>query len=174
MFSKTVRSSLAKALGLFAVAVTLHSGQAAADTYNVGALPQAQPYTQAVTHYGSFADTFTFHLNTISDIAGSASILNLDLGGSPILHIDSLFLSLFNAVAPDTAIAGASANFFASGLGAGDYLVKVTGNANGQAGGSYLAGFYSVVAAAVPEPEQWFMLLSGLVAVGVGSRRKYV
>ena len=173
MFFKKFSSFIPKALGLVAMGITLHSGLASADVYNVGTLPQAEVYTQAVSRNGSFADIFNFHLNSVADISGAASVLNLDLGASSILHIDSPVLALFNVANPGSAIASGNTNVFASSLNAGDYFVKFTGNANGVAGGSYLMGLYSVVTAAVPEPEQWALLLAGLVAVGVASRRKY-
>lgn len=170
---KKSRQPVSKALGLVAMGLALHSGLANADVYNVGGLPQAQAYTQAVSHNGSFADTFNFHLNATADLSSAVSLLNLDLGTSSILHIDSPLLSLFSVANPGSIIASGTTNVFASSLSAGDYFVKFTGNANGLAGGNYLMGIYSVVATAVPEPEQWAMLLAGLLICGVASRRNY-
>ena len=173
MFFNKFSLIIPKALGLVAMGIALHSGLASADVYNVGTLPQAQVYTQAVSHNGSFADIFNFHLNAVTDISAAASVLNLDLGASSILHIDSPALALFTVANPGSSIASGTTNIFTTSLSAGDYFVKFTGNANGAAGGNYLMGLYSVVTAAVPEPEQWALLLAGLVAVGAASRRKY-
>lgn len=172
MCIKKFSSFIPKALGLVAMGITLHSGLASADVYNAGTLPQAEVFTQAVSHNGSFADIFNFHLNSIADISGAASVLNLDLGSSSILHIDSPVMALFNAANPGSPIASGNTNVFASSLNAGDYFVKFTGNANGASGGSYLMGLYSAVTAAVPEPQQWGLFVAGLVAVGTLARRK--
>jgi len=154
------------------MALSLASGLAAADTFNAGVLPQSQAYTQAVSHNGSFADTFNFHLNGLADISSAASLLNLDLGSSSILHVDSPALSLFSTANPGTAIASGFTSVFVPSLGAGDYFVKLTGNANGLSGGAYLMGIYSVMANPVPEPEQWGLFVAGLLAVGATVRRK--
>ena len=52
-------------------------------------------------------------------------------------------------------------------LGAGNYILKVSGAVSGIAGGGYVAQI-----AAVPEPSEYLMMLAGLGIVGYAVRRK--
>ena len=150
--------------------------QAAVDhTFNVGSLP----YSQAVTYTSSttfFDDVFNFSLSSGSDV-------NVGFGEITSSAFPNLFkLSILDAdvyqkvgnsyslVYDGIAQAGPQELFssFNTGLlGAGNYILKVSGAVSGIAGGGYVAQI-----AAVPEPSEYLMMLAGLGIVGYAVRRK--
>lgn len=166
------KSSFAELLGLAALGVALHAAPAAAASYSVGDLAPSASYTQMAQHLGSFEDIFNFHLDVSSDIVGAIASLNMGFSGlPPLMQIDNSAMSLFSSADPLNALASGTAGLLASNLVGGDYFIKVTGNADGQDGGAYVFGL-SAITAAVPEPEQWILLVAGLAAVGSIVRRK--
>lgn len=125
---------------------------------------------------GLFSDTWTFNLGSASTIAASLSNVEITFGsmtfgaisnfsallnGSPIFGLNSFSSSNPPLTVTTKVLSGSTF------LPAGDFTLQVSGNAG--TGASY-AG--SIVAAAVPEPETYAMLLAGLGLMGAVARRR--
>lgn len=155
-----------KAKKLIAAVVVATAGMtsAYAETYNLGLLPsdatslnfgagwQANP---SVVAPGSFTDTFTFQLD---------NLLSLNAVANQI--IPGGFFSL--SVGPISSVLNA---------GHYDYSFTATGVASSQ-WGVYTVDFSGVAGPVipptglVPEPETYAMLLAGLGAIGIATRRR--
>ena len=143
-------------------------------TFNVGVLTPAVPYTQLVDHplalevAGTpFVDFFNFQ---IAD-GGSASSVAVNLNLKPYLNIDNLQLGLYagqNALGSllDGPV-GSGVTLTASLLTNTNYSLKISGVTSGSAGGSY-----STAIAVVPEAESWAMMFVGLGMLGLVLRHK--
>jgi len=147
-----------------------------ADHYNnyalgvlaAGSTQLANPETGAgIVQGGRFQDTYSFSLGMPSDLAGSASIL--EVGGFAINAVTFNY-SLYSG---QTLLAsgGNQDVYRLTSLAGGDYSFVVSGNATGRHGGSY-DGFLSVTA--VPEPETYAMFLAGLGIIGAVVRRRRI
>ena len=169
MFKLFSKFSPARLLSIAAMGLALHAAPAAADTFNVGTVPAATPLVKVVSHYGSFMDFFAFNLSGESNVSASLTSLDLDLGHYSILNIDNLYMGLFSLSDPMTVLAHGTSSLSYNGLDAGNYFIRVAGDANGLFGGRYLGG---LVAMPVPEPEQWMLFAAGLMAVGSIVRRR--
>jgi hypothetical protein len=122
---------------------------------------------------GSFTDTITFSIPSLSDVSSTTVANNL----LSVLNLENGSVSLFReAGATDTLIGSytfdgttGSTWHTMSGLTAGDYYYQITGNATGS-----LGGFYSITSTvtAVPETVTYAMLLAGLGVVGSLYRRR--
>ena len=115
---------------------------------------------------GTFEDTINFSI-TAGDLASSANPLNVMLSGMNVSNIDDLEYTLWSGSESLFTYNGDNTTNFSSSLAAGDYVIKVTGNANGSHGGTY--GFAMTL---VPEPETYAMLLAGLGLIGFATRRR--
>jgi hypothetical protein len=107
----------------------------------------------------SFDQSFSFSLTGNN----SLDVKITDIKFQPFIEGSDLQYSLFNS---GNAITGV--NSFFNNLTTGDYLLRVTGNVSGWFGSAYSASInVSAVSAisAVPEPEEWAMLLAGLCLV---------
>lgn len=159
----------------FAAALVLAVTQAtpaSAALTTVGELPATgAPYISTNSHVGIFSDDFVFSLSALVDLSASLASLELDQGPLQIFNIDNLQFSLYSLVGglPSALLASGSGELGFAGLAGGDYLIRVTGNGNGLAGGQYLFG---LAAAAVPEPEQWMLFVTALLAMGGVARRR--
>jgi len=137
----------------------------------------------AAVHAGdSFVDKFKFTIGNGFDSAASltstylnsSKVKDLDITGFSLSMIDpvtSAILTTYNGTS--TTPVGSHVDTWQLtqlGLGSGTYVLEVDGNVVGNAGGSYASNL--TVTAAVPEPETYGMLLSGLALLGMAARRK--
>lgn len=158
----------ARAAKTMALAVTLGvnaMGQAAAATYNLGAVGTT-PYLNFVSIAGasvSFADTYTFQILPSLQV-GALSLQNHALSihtpySMSVLDIGGLSLNIYDDA--NNLVAGPVASFSGE-LAPGSYSASVFGLTSGVSGGAY-----SLAIAAVPEAEAWAMMLAGLGVVGL-------
>lgn len=137
----------------------------------------------SAAHMGdSFVDKFKFTIGNGFD--SSASLTSTYLNGSKVKDLDitgfrlsmidpgtSAVLATYNGVS--TTVSGSHVDTWQLsqfGLASGTYVLEVDGNVMGNGGGSYASDL--TVTAAVPEPETYGMLLSGLVLLGMAARRR--
>ena len=116
---------------------------------------------------GGFTDFFNFTLPGSASGTGESNATVIDLTG-PDVNITSF--NLFESISSTTYTGsitggGTGANLtFAGGTVPGLYQLQVVGTGS---------GFYSgSIAAAVPEPETYAMLLAGLGLLGFSARRR--
>ena len=123
---------------------------------------------------GAINDYFSFSLGATSSLSATAVANNNPPAN--VLHLADGLVSLYRDIAgPDQLIGsfafdgttGDTAHTFAN-LVAGSYYYLVTGNATGHAGSVY------TLTSAVPEPETYALLLGGLAAIGMVTRRRSV
>ncbi|MBA5637707.1 FxDxF family PEP-CTERM protein [Duganella sp. LX20W] len=125
-----------------------------------------------------FADKYTFSISGVNDVVGL--ITSLKASANDGLTITGFDLRngangiVFHGTQDVTNyLPGDQAWSFASGLhplAAGNYTLEVDGYVASANGGSYSGNI--AVAAAVPEPETYGMLLAGLGLLGVIARRR--
>ena len=126
---------------------------------DLGSLNAGNTYTFAgasLFNPGSFEHTYSFSL------AGQSS---LDIGLA-----DINFGQFINGTASLLSLNGnplSGVNSFFNNLTPGSYLLKISGNASGFFGSAYNATMNVAAVAAVPEPEEWAMLLAGLGLVAL-------
>lgn len=123
-------------------------------------------------HAGSFSDCYTFSLNSAADSFGG--VIEIDPWFNK-LDIDVSSVSLFfgsNLVGQDSS----PWSFGFGSLAAGNYTLAVAGQVSRDGGFTNAPVFYTgsmaTVAAAVPEPETYAMMLAGLFGVGAVVRRR--
>lgn len=117
---------------------------------------------------GLFTDTISFTI-VAGDLSHSANPLNVMLSGVDISNISNLEYTLWSSDNQQlgTEFLGNNTTNWSLALPAGDYVFRVTGNADGSFGGTY--GFAMSL---VPEPETYAMLLAGLGLIGFATRRR--
>lgn len=140
-------------------------GAQAAD-YNLGNLSAGYTNFTYNVASGSFMDKIAFNLTSQSNGSFGAGALNFTVGGVPLLNISGLSLSLFDG--SDNQL-GNGLDFSINALNGGNYYLKVSGVANGLAGGMYGGG---INVSAVPEPGTWTTLLAGLAMFGFMAYRR--
>jgi hypothetical protein len=160
-----------KTLAAAAVLAMGTSSAFAADiVFDAGAIPVAPGMFYHLFNHeevGTFEDTITFSI-TAGTLSSSANPLNVVLKGVNASNIDNLQYTLWSGSTSLGTFMGNNTTYN-SALPAGDYVVKITGNANGMFGGTYGV---DMQLAPVPEPETYAMLLAGLGLVGFMSRRR--
>ena len=156
---------------VIAAAAMMGSAQVGANTYDMGTL---LPTTQAQTGFfaagGSFVDIYNFTIAAEYKTLATSAVSYSPTGAG---NISDLTLTLYGgtdgtgSVLASFSSSNGSQIDYSKLLAAGNFSVKVSGFADGQAGGGYN---FSI--AAVPEPSEWMMLLAGFMVVGFMARRK--
>lgn len=147
-------------------ALLFSMGMASAETID---LSDGKVHTQFVTHTaGLFTDTFNFSILSASNVGSSVSNVALSIYGMTLLDIDptSWNLKLSDSLGKTLSI---GSTFAGKTLNSGTYTFEVTGKTIGLLGGSYA---YAAVAAPVPEPSTWAMMLGGFGLIGFMSYRR--
>ena len=109
---------------------------------------------------GSFLDNVHFTLDGPAEGSFGVGALNFTVGHTPILNISNLNLSL---IGNDGSNIGSDLDFTVNSLDAGNYILQISGNANGVAGGVYAGG---INLSPVPEPGVLGLLVAGLAILG--------
>lgn len=153
------------------LALATSAAQAADYAFAMPLSPQL-PFSSAVPvmGMGAFSDNwiFTAPVGSVS-VSGAAISVNL----TPFFNIDNLLIKLFdsNDTLIATGISGAGTSLTDIPVMAGSgYYFNVTGNVTGAPNGFYT---FTAVAAPIPEPGTYAMLLAGLGVVGfIAARRR--
>lgn len=139
----------------------------------------------SLTSGKSFADKFTFTIDKSFDSSASltsaylstlTTVKDLNITGFSLAAYDPVTMATIGTVYTGTnGTAGGlnptdSWSLTASGLKAGTYYIEVDGTVAGKGGGTF--GTDLTIAAAVPEPETYGMLLGGLGLIGLVARRR--
>jgi hypothetical protein len=115
---------------------------------------------------GLFTKDWFFSLNSPSGLGGD--VVSVNIGA--LTHIHDPDLTLIDTTT-STTYATDVKTFSLASLPSGNYELEVTGKATGSAGGIYSG---AVTVSAVPLPAAAWLLLSGLVGVGLMARRRSV
>ena len=121
----------------------------------------------------TFSDNWYFDLAS-TGAGGNVQNIPVTIGMTDILDITGLSGALYTAnptTGATIALVGTGTSFNLPSLASGAYDFVIGGTATGLSGGAYSG---AVVAAAVPLPAAAWLLLSGLVCVGVMARRPKV
>ena len=149
-------------------------------TFNMGTLTPS--VAQQTDFYGatnvtvpySFNDLFNFTVGAdYRSVLASAVNYTPEGTSAEAAHSSNLTLTLYAGADGAGSVLGTASSSdgsmidLAAALDPGLFSARVTGLADGQAGGGFL---FSV--AAVPEPAEWMMLVCGLLAIGFMARRR--
>ena len=115
---------------------------------------------------GIFSDVFTFKLAANADSKPSAAFLNMDLEGAGIINFGGATLNgiAFTQTAADRWSLASTVSPSST------LTLTVWGDASN--GGTYAGNINMLMAAPVPEPETYAMLLGGMALLGLGARRR--
>lgn len=158
-------------IAVVAAAATMGSVQA----QDLGTLsPTTQTQTGFYASGESFVDIYNFTIDAQYQTLLASAVNFTPSGTDPSMtHVTDLTLTLFGGSnATGSALATVSSSNgslidWSSALISGSYSARISGLADGGAGGGFL---FSV--AATPEPAEWMMLLAGLMVVGFIARRR--
>ena len=142
---------------------------------DLGPIPPTASFSNTVV--GSFSDTWQFTLGSPSVVAASLTNVQVTFGSLSVGGIEDfaaslngtplLLSTLSSSVPPITVTTQVLAG--STTFAAGTYVLTVTGNVIGGATASYGG---NIVAAPVPEPESYAMLLAGLGVMGAIAVRR--
>jgi len=166
----TLRPLLGHGLALIMALAGLQALPAAAASYSAGTLGSTPYINNVSVPVGSFLDTYTFDLAAPSmDLVGTVNSLELGWHGLSLLHISDLTATLQPVGTPGVigSWTGNPMNVLAT-VAPGSYQLALSGVADGSAGGNYTLS----LAAPVPEPESYAMMLAGLGLLGLAARRR--
>lgn len=170
-----------KSLGAVAAAVVaLAGGQASATTTALGSIGVGVPVPFAGVANGPFLDIFTFTLPanggsgysvtdfTLLPLLFNTALVNFSL----VSNADGIIGSADDSVVQSvTAVGGADTLSLTYGASpGGNYYLSVSGITSGDMGGIYNGAIS--VAAPIPEPETYAMMLAGIGAIGFLARRR--
>jgi|SRR5471032_1934884 len=139
----------------------------------------------SMTTNQSFADKFTFTIDKSFDSSASltsaylstlTTVKDLNITGFSMAAYDPVTKMAIGPIYAGTNGTAAGLNQTDSwslttmGLKAGTYYIEVDGTVAGKGGGSF--GTDLTIAAAVPEPETYGMLVGGLGLIGLVARRR--
>jgi len=162
-----MKLKLIAAAALFALA-----NAATAATYSLGDLSVVDADPETYNVVGSFTDTFSFDLSLGSYV--SADVVNTKVVVRNVVKSDitGLTLSVFDG-SVWTAY-GSSVTDLVLNAATDTYKFQITGTGVGSLGkGAYQFSAYTApVAAPVPEPETYALMLAGLGVVGFVARRR--
>lgn len=170
-----IRTSLKKSRLAFGVALALAAGSAGATTYTLPT--NGAPVGSLVG--SSFADVFNFNLLAPSNIAGIGQSVSMTFSFPPpfgtvvlppVTFTSVSLLDSGNHIIWSSGSPSANFSFTGSSLAADIYHLNVVGTASGYGGGYAV----SLMAAPVPEPGEWAMMLAGLGIVGIMARRRSI
>ncbi len=114
-----------------------------------------------------FTDHYSFSIAALGNVAGG--LVDFLVFQWNDVNLSSVVVTGQGQVRSDTSAAD---GFSFAGLSAGHYVLAVSGSlGHGQLLGGY-SGSISSVAAPVPEPETYAMLMLGLAGVGFAARRR--
>ena len=166
---------LKKLLAVIASAGMMASAHAT--TYSMGTLsPTVQEHS---AFYGSgsfsFMDIYNFSVSAEQGALLASAVSYTPSGiSTAITHVTDLTIAIYGGADGTGSVLGtvSSSNGslidYSNVLATGTFSAKVSGLADGLVGG----GYNFSIAAMVPEPSGWMMLLAGLVVVGFMARRK--
>lgn len=150
------------------------AGGALADdqNWNIGAVPAVpDSYYAVVTHaFGSFIDTITFVVpdGSLGVAANILPVPDTTDGVGFSGHISALTYAIWQDNTSLGSYAG-GLNVSHTTLTAGSYTLTVSGNADGNFGGTY---GLNMSVTPVPEPATYGMLLVGLGLLGFATKRR--
>ncbi len=142
------------------------------DNWGNLAVPGSHEISNWFTQTGSFNDCYSFSLGTSASAAGW--VLEWDVSNKLDIDVSSVSLFLGSSLIGSESTAD---TFNFGGLGTGNYRLEVAGNVSADTGrllgwGVGYFGSVSTIAAAVPEPESYAMMLAGFLGVGFGVLRR--
>ncbi|GAB3414214.1 FxDxF family PEP-CTERM protein [Massilia agilis] len=164
----------------------------------IGLSPQTLTFTDNAGFFGdvlgannqgaTFADKFTFSVSGTTPMSLDAIISSISHTASTGLDITGLALYGTSSSDTGTGTGSGTGSLIASGvmkssgsadvwtlsannLMAGNYYIQVSGNMVGTTGASF-GGAAQMMAAPVPEPETYGMMLGGLGVLGFLARRR--
>lgn len=159
----------AMVLGIALTAVVMATAQAAVikdfGTLNFGGSGLLARTPSGNVPPGNFDDDYRFKV--ASSAAGTAFVASIETDGRDITGLKlALFEAPSNSIVSDTG--SSYLEVAASSLSAGvQYFVRVSGNANGSAGGKYAGGL-----SIVPVPAALPLMLGALAGLALIARRK--
>ena len=158
---------------LLALFLMASAGMVNANTTNLGSLPEfPQSYDFLVSHTpGSFTDNFYFEIGSPQRVSNTAVSLNLRFNPNANFNVSALRIAFYDLSNTFYGIANGIGEpqeaVLEQTLLAGNYYASISGIADGSAGGKYA---YSI--SAIPEAEQWLLMLMGFAAVSFVTYRR--
>jgi len=152
-------------------ALAFSAGASATDYPFTMPLAAATPFSLMVNAFGpSFSDNFTFTAPATA-INVSGSVVSIDI--APFFNVNNIQISLFdanNTLISSGVISESSKVEDISVIAGNIYYFQVTGMVPSPA----MSGFYvfSAIAAPIPEPETYALMLGGLGLVGFMAARR--
>ncbi len=149
------------------------ASQCTGDGFGLGAIGAAsrsfasQCFRTLSSPGASFTDHYSFSIAALGNVSGG--LVDFLVFQWNDVNLSSVVVSGQGQVRTDNSAAD---GFSFAALGAGNYDLAVSGSLDrGQLFGGY-TGSISAVAAPVPEPETYAMLMLGLAGVGFAARRR--
>ena len=158
---------------LLALSLMACAGTANAITTNLGPLLEfPQSYDFLISHTpGSFTDNFYFEIGSPQRVSNTAVSLNLRFNPNVNFNVSALRIAFYDLSNTFYGIANGIGEpqeaVLEQTLLAGNYYASISGIADGSAGGKYA---YSI--SAIPEAEQWLLMLMGFAAVSFVTYRR--